>query len=223
MRIRLPRETIRRLPKKVLAAILLVGVLLEIGGIPVVRVARKDRSRPYPCQDHPCGCASADECWHHCCCFSNKQKLVWASQHGVTPPDFVVAAAAQEADEPSHVCCDRDGSGACAVDSHDEEHACCRHRKSHDSVASTTDTHHDGVADETHTQVRFVLSDFARRCSGLPSIIMLFSDALPCVRADAWKPVEGLVEYLAEAPPTSVSAEISPPVPPPKLCRGVAA
>ncbi|HET6327772.1 MAG TPA: hypothetical protein VFG04_24020 [Planctomycetaceae bacterium] len=244
MRIRLPREAINNLPRKAVALFLLVGVLLEIGGVPVVRVVRKDRSRPYPCQDHPCGCASADECWHHCCCLNNKQKLVWASEHGVTPPDFVIAAADQEVEEPTLIC-DRSGCSACSADHpcsagqpcstdhRGEERACCRHRKHPPSVATDDqvrhdvvaddDSHHDGANGETETSVKVVLNDFARRCSGLPPVVMLFGDALPCVRPVAWKPVEGRVEYVVESTRPCVSADLSPPVPPPKLRRGVAA
>jgi hypothetical protein len=222
MRIRLPRAAIGNLRQKAVAVVLLIGVLLEIGGVPVVRTVRKDRSRPYPCQDHPCGCASADECWHHCCCMNNKQKVVWASEHGVTPPDFVIAAAAQETEEPTQIC-DHDECGSCATAEHSEERACCRHRKNRDCVTSTDKTSHASATDRTETRVKLVLSDFARRCSGLPPIIMLFGDALPCVRNDAWKPVEGRVEYVIEIPRSRVTVDLSPPVPPPKLCRGVAA
>src|SRR6202035_3152816 len=108
MRIRLPRAS--NLLQKAVALLLLLGILVEVAGIPVVRVSKKDRSRPYPCQDRPCGCASADECWHHCCCMNNKEKLAWARAHGVTPPDFIVAAAEQERDEPAQIC-DREEGG----------------------------------------------------------------------------------------------------------------
>ena len=86
--------------RQAVAAILLMGFVAGFVGIPVMSPTRKDRSRPYPCQDHACGCASADECWRHCCCFTNRQKVEWARQHGVTPPDFVVAAAAANAVKP---------------------------------------------------------------------------------------------------------------------------
>lgn len=64
--------------------------------VPQVSSPEKDRSKPYPCMDRPCGCASAGQCWKQCCCFTNQQKLAWAESNGVTVPDFVVAAAAQE-------------------------------------------------------------------------------------------------------------------------------
>ena len=101
MRIRFPRNvshlrTASTLLQRAIAVVLLLGLLLGIAGVPVITVAKKDRSRPYPCQNRPCGCASADECWHHCCCLNNRQKVAWARENGVTPPDFVIAAAERE-------------------------------------------------------------------------------------------------------------------------------
>jgi hypothetical protein len=53
-------------------------------------------STPFPCQDHHCGCRSADRCWRSCCCMSTQEKLAWAKEHGVAPPEYVVAAAKSE-------------------------------------------------------------------------------------------------------------------------------
>jgi hypothetical protein len=222
MRIRLPHAASSNLPGKVIALVLLVGILVEIAGIPVVSVARKDRSRPYPCQDRPCGCASADECWHHCCCMNNKEKLAWARAHGVTPPDFVVAAAAQEDDQPAQLCGGTE-CGESAVGAHEKERACCRSRHNHHDVAADDATRDHGKTDKTEAKVKLVLSDFARQCSGLPQIILLFSDALPCAVSAQWKPAEALVGYVTDAARPCASAELAPPVPPPKLSGSVAA
>jgi hypothetical protein len=217
MRIRLPRQA-SNLFKKATAAVVLLGVLLGIAGTPMVRIARKDRSRPYPCQDRPCGCASADECWHHCCCMNNKEKLVWARDHGVAPPEFVVAAAAREDHEPTPVC-DR-GEGCQSAASQHDERPCCRSRHSHRDVAASDDPRNAG---KPESQVKLVLTDFARQCSGLPPIVLLFADALPSAACVQWKPLEALVEYMIDAPRSCASADLSPPVPPPKLSRGLAA
>jgi hypothetical protein len=220
MRIRLPRA-IGDLPQKAIAILLLLGLVAEIAGIPVVSVAKKDRSRPYPCQDRPCGCASADECWHHCCCMNNKQKLAWAREHGITPPDFVIAAAERENDHSAEVC-DR------ADDSHGDDarestqRACCRKRHQDQEVATCCHHDHD-KAKKSKTEVRLVLSDSARQCSGLPQLVLLFSDALPCVATPEWRPLEAQLGYVVEGPRSCLSADLSPPVPPPKLYGGVAA
>jgi hypothetical protein len=250
MRIRFPRNDSHQrnassLLPRAIAVVLLLGLLLGIAGVPVVTVTKKDRSRPYPCQNHSCGCASADECWHHCCCLNNQQKLAWARENGVTPPDFVIAAAAREQAE-AVAASDHDEHGdhthgACACCAtragHSEEPACCRQRHSHHDVADadreSRASDESPTPDKTatakktasakETTVKFVLSDLARRCGGMPTVISLLCDALPFVDRPQWKPVETLVEYLVDVPVTCASAELAPPVPPPKLAGGMAA
>lgn len=56
----------------------------------------KSQEPAFPCQDRPCGCRSAAQCWKKCCCFTHKQKIAWAKDHGVKVPDFVLAAAEQD-------------------------------------------------------------------------------------------------------------------------------
>lgn len=70
--------------------------------VPQVTSVEKDRSTPYPCMNRPCGCASADQCWKQCCCFTNQQKVAWAKANNVELPEFVVAAANREAKENCH-------------------------------------------------------------------------------------------------------------------------
>lgn len=82
---------------------------------------KKDQSTPFPCQNRPCGCKTAEQCWKKCCCFTNAQKLAWAQKHRVRAPEFVVAAAKTEAQTKR----------ACK--------ACCQHRLA-SNTASNSDT-----------------------------------------------------------------------------------
>jgi hypothetical protein len=217
MRIRLPKNANGKLLQKAIAVIVLSALVAEVAGMPVAQPAGKDRSRPFPCQDRPCGCASADECWHHCCCMTNKEKLAWADGHGVTPPDFVVAAAEkEEAEQPAQVCCHDE---SCDAAPPEEAHACCRARHQHHEVASTEADAHQ----KDSRSVRFVLSDLARRCNGLPPLILFMGDALPGVASVEWEPAELVAGYVEDVVVPCVSAELAPPVPPPKLRRGAAA
>ncbi|GAB4385534.1 MAG: hypothetical protein Kow0022_11770 [Phycisphaerales bacterium] len=64
----------------------------------------------YPCEAHGCGCSSAEECWHDCCCYTLDQRLVWAIRNGVQPPDDVHVTeaewiAAANAVEPGSATC----------------------------------------------------------------------------------------------------------------------
>ncbi len=77
-------------------------ILLAVGccamwlPVPQVSSPGKDRSEPYPCMDRPCGCASAEQCWKKCCCFTNQEKISWAERTGVKVPEYAVAAAGRE-------------------------------------------------------------------------------------------------------------------------------
>ena len=64
----------------------------------------KDQSQPFPCQNRPCGCRSAEQCWKKCCCFNNSQKIAWAKTHKVTVPDYVQVAAEKEKLTSVEVC-----------------------------------------------------------------------------------------------------------------------
>jgi len=206
--------------RKATAVILLASLVVGIGGIPMMKSGpKKDRSRPFPCQDRPCGCTCADECWHHCCCFTNKQKVAWAREHGVTPPDFVVAA--QEGDDQVQLCEVGDCCTHRAGHPH-QEPACCRSRHGHPEAetGATDEARDEGT---TESKVTLVVTGFARQCSGLPPVIFLLTDALPLVAPMPWKPVDALAGYVIDPPGVCTSAELAPPVPPPKLSRGVAA
>lgn len=70
----------------------------------------KDAAVPFPCQNRPCGCKTADQCWKKCCCFTNAQKVAWANSHGVKVPSYVVQAAQTESDKKplAKACCQRE-------------------------------------------------------------------------------------------------------------------
>jgi hypothetical protein len=73
--------------------------------------SQKDSSERFPCQNRPCGCRSADQCWKKCCCFTNTQKVAWAKANCVAIPDYVIVAAnsekcSQDEKQPnSKTCC----------------------------------------------------------------------------------------------------------------------
>ncbi len=92
---------------------MLCALLFPLPMIPAPsETPEKDLSQPFPCQDRPCGCRSADQCWKKCCCFTNSQKVAWAKANNVTPPDFVVAAAQKKNSKPSAEvsCCKTESS-----------------------------------------------------------------------------------------------------------------
>ncbi len=73
-----------------------VGMLFPLSYPSGNSIPEKDPSAPFPCQNRPCGCKTAAQCWKKCCCFTNAQKLAWAKSRGVKVPRYVVEAARSE-------------------------------------------------------------------------------------------------------------------------------
>ena len=81
----------------------------------------KDRSRPFPCMDKPCGCATAEQCFTACCCHTRAETLAWARARGLE--HAVREALARRADvrpvaSRSGGCCAavaNDAAGCCAA------------------------------------------------------------------------------------------------------------
>lgn len=59
-------------------------------GVAAKRLAAKDRSRPFPCMDKACGCATAEQCFTSCCCNTPAETLAWAKAHQVEPAVLLV-------------------------------------------------------------------------------------------------------------------------------------
>ena len=55
------------------------------GSAAAQRIAGKDRSRPFPCMDKACGCATAEQCFTSCCCNTPAETLAWAKAHQIEP------------------------------------------------------------------------------------------------------------------------------------------
>jgi hypothetical protein len=198
--------------KRLLSILIVVSLLVGSAGVPTVTRVAKDRSQPFPCQDNPCGCASADECWHHCCCHTNREKVAWAQEHGVTPPDFVVAAAEKEEHSAERTCCTHHHCEKCAA----------KAAAQHDDVcAAPQDSTDQKVAQEnsgkSSLKFRLVLVDFARHCRSLPQFWSLIPAALPVRIETAWSFDETVIGRVVDAPVLERCVELSPPTPPPKL------
>jgi hypothetical protein len=87
------RRFVWRLRRSAATLLVIVGYLAGTLGFPLPAKVAKDTSRPFPCQDHACGCQNAEQCWRHCCCFSNEEKLAWARGHCVQPPEYLASSS----------------------------------------------------------------------------------------------------------------------------------
>ena len=85
-------------------AVALAGYLVAVVGIPLPASVGKYRGVPFPCQDHACGCATAEQCWAgDCCCFTLEEKVAWAAVNDVTPPEHVAGLLSRPRDKkPRH-------------------------------------------------------------------------------------------------------------------------
>jgi hypothetical protein len=82
------RPIFRSLVRRICTCLMLLCYVATALGLPVPVFPAKDCSRPFPCQDHFCGCQSASDCWQHCCCFTPEERASWALDRGVeAPPD----------------------------------------------------------------------------------------------------------------------------------------
>jgi hypothetical protein len=87
-----------------------LGMLAPRGDVVAdTRLAAKDRSRPFPCMDKPCGCATAEQCFANCCCHTPAERLAWAKARRVEPAVLVALERRVAADpipsEPVGGCC----------------------------------------------------------------------------------------------------------------------
>lgn len=92
-------------------------------GIPLPIPSGMISAEAYPCMNHPCGCRSAEQCWHNCCCMSLLDKLEWARENHVTPPDYVLAEAELRGIQWHAFCLH-------AYDEADSTCSCCRQHSS---------------------------------------------------------------------------------------------
>ncbi len=74
-----------------------LAYLLVALEIPLPVFVHKDSSQPFPCQDHACGCQSAEQCWRSCCCFTAEERWAWARAHDVQPPAYAEKPAERPA------------------------------------------------------------------------------------------------------------------------------
>jgi len=70
----------------------------------------KNISIPFPCQYSGCGCKDAVQCWSSCGCHTDAEKIAWAKQNSVQPPewfleDVEIKLAEQEPKSSGGCCC----------------------------------------------------------------------------------------------------------------------
>ena len=109
-------------------AVVASGLPLPVGRHPdavtASRLAAKDRSRPFPCMDKPCGCATAEQCFTSCCCNTPAQTLAWAKAHAVEPA--VLAALEHRVAGGGRARTRAERAACCSSKAPSVEEACCK-------------------------------------------------------------------------------------------------
>lgn len=218
-----------------LAATLASHLLATLGfPLPVARQSKDISSRPFPCQARPCGCLTADECWKgDCCCFTLEEKLIWAEENGVEPPESVrpLVESRKGRSAPSEPkkasCCSNPGPVSTPPVS--DPPACCKEKLSCEAgaaaecpqcaVQSEPEKFEQGPTPAHPSDIRWVVGIFAQKCrgegpSGTFQLEPAFApDLTPHVRTE---PEHS--NYTAPCSEQTNSVTHTPPTRPPRSC-----
>lgn len=188
-------------------------LLVTTVGFPLPTFVSKDTSKPFPCQKRACGCRTAAECWDHCCCFSDEEKLAWAEANHVDPPASFMARmeakrskvvqVASSASKPS--CChSSDSCPSCGTT--DQTKSCC-------ACESTKKSNDQRV----EAEVDYILVMEAARCQGTDlSWLCIKVTTLPPVSVIVKRPSITTIEWVTDNDELAESHELEPSNPPPE-------
>jgi hypothetical protein len=216
MRFRRRDRCTRTRQQRLIAGVAICAYLLTTIGFPLPAYVNKG-GMPFPCQNHACGCATADQCWDHCCCFSTTEKLAWAREHNIVSPERLVADAEVIEAHAGHSSAKPSACGAaksCCTEHHGSATTSAgRHAHEPHEYANCGKDHDDNAS----LGVTFVVGIKARQCRGLTDFWCHSGAVVSPPSVVRWQFPWNVVERLAE-PETRLSAGIlSPPVPPPEV------
>jgi hypothetical protein len=225
-----------RRARRFLIAVSLVAYLASVWGYPLPQAATHDPSVPFPCQDHRCGCVSAEQCWTSCCCFTPAERIAWAERHHVQIPAQVQLAlraeAAKQHTEHRHDACD--AGEICRADDHDhDDHDGHDHDTDHQHAANCDGHGHNAAGaeracehctprtiatePETSTSIVWVSAFEARKCRGLSTLWIVTGAAVPLAIESLWEFDWAPAGQAASAERKLQSVTSLPTVPPPRV------
>lgn len=203
-----------------LATVVLVAYGLGLGFIFLPILPEKSTETPFPCQNHACGCCSAEQCWKACCCFTKEQKIAWAKANDVPIPyhllgtDSAMKLAQQE--KPVEVrgsCCSKKPAGGCCSQS-TEHQGCCEQKSSNETtVQCRSSAKHPSDKNRSRT---VAITDVLA-CHGLQMMWILTPPTLPDAARGVSITLPRGFEFLRWSDDLLVSEFRTPPVPPPRL------
>lgn len=196
----------------------------------------KDQSKPFPCQNRPCGCRSAEQCWKKCCCFNSSQKIAWAKANKVTVPTSVLAATEKEKLTSVEVCSlpREDSAGSRTAESSrdllrqdsklvNEHHVACdrEHADAVDGSKQKKCSHRKSEAVKENlprsSSSNWLMAVYSAECQGQgPSVCCSIVLVIPSCQILA-SAIPSLIETCSIESERMLSASLRPPVPPPKI------
>jgi hypothetical protein len=182
----------RSIARRLVTGVVALGYLAATLGLPLPARAHKIVDQPFPCQDDPCGCQTAEQCWTACCCYTVEEHWAWARAHHIEPPAY----ATRPADggwntKPKRQC--EDDERTCS---------CCKKTKHERATPSVP-------------AVRWVSSAASLRCHGI-SALWATSAAVPPPPHVTWHPFPALVGRFLLCDEFAPSLSIDPLDPPPR-------
>jgi hypothetical protein len=191
----------------------------------------KDLKQPFPCQNSPCGCKTAEQCWSNCCCLTPKQRLAWAERNGVTPPSYAALPAKNPGDSSTiKSCCVKQLTPDNAIHLSGQTLSGCDPQSSNVSPQTTVKRLTNKVSccqPKEYTQVseatnnkkdkQSVLLMFALKCQGKSSAFTLLPWTILLSTPDVGlsQPVSTSVPLAATTEPVNVFQKPDTPVPRP--------
>jgi hypothetical protein len=214
--------TIRQIPRsmrhRLCAGLTLFAYLVASLGLPIPAVApRKDGSQAFPCQDHPCGCRTAGQCWQKCCCFSPEERFAWARQHNVQPPSYAEKPTGKgwhsprQRDVATKPCCSSHQS------SRSEKPSCCQDHHQPCCENTSQEQEKPEPSSQGKKGKRWVLGVMALQCQGHATMWASAGTVLPPEPPLTWSPWPVLLDRFDLADEFAFVLSFHPPEPPPRL------
>lgn len=146
--------------------------------IPVATLDRldKENAQPFVCQNSPCGCKTAEQCWTNCCCFTPAKRLAWAEKNGITPPSYAQRPTSDDTASDRKSIGSNVGEDAAEAKSNcgEPRKACC------EKLTTKTLSSQTAKADRVESKAlsstakrKVVLSMFVLKCQGKSSAFTL--------------------------------------------------
>jgi len=219
--------SVSRRTRRFLTVVSLVAYLASVWGYPLPQAATHDHSVPFPCQDHHCGCISAEQCWTSCCCFTPAERIACAQRHEVMIPKHVQLAPRGEVHtdhEHEHDSCE--AGEICRADDADHDHdsepkqgACCsqEHEPAEAQRACARGLPKvTGPPRESGASVTWVSAFEARKCHGLSTLWIVTGAAIPLAINSLWEFDWAPAGHVSSVVRSLQSVTSLPTVPPPR-------